>query len=473
MLFSSLTFILCFLPALLLVYFLIPIKNILARRYVLLIFSVLFYSAGEPLYVFAIIACIIFTWFLTGRFDRRNGRIAYVSSILINLLPFLFLKYYDFIADNICGILLTEHKMIGFLPLGISFYTFQMLSYIVDVYHGKVKRQKSPALLALYIFLFPQLIAGPIVRYAEIEKDLLNVERGGNLDSLKQGIERFIVGLGKKVLIANHVGHVADIALQTSSEQMNVGIMWLGALAFTMQIFFDFSGYSDMAIGLGRIFGFSFPENFDRPYCSLSITEFWRRWHMTLGQFFRDYVYIPLGGNRVSGKRWVLNIFIVWILTGFWHGASWNFAIWGLYYGILLLLEKSLLSSRVVRPYESRFVKLARWILTFLIVQLGWVVFYYDSFSLVELAQRLIIMFRFDSGWYSIRAIYPSITADIPWLVLSVIISTPCGGFLRKIIMNERLELAVVKDIVLLGVFVFSIIFIVGGSYNPFIYFRF
>ncbi len=474
MVFSSLTFLFIFLPVLLCAYFAIPHRYSKARNYVLLFFSILFYGAGEPVYVFVIFFCVLLTWILTRSIHRKT---IYILTIAINLLPFVVLKYFDFFMDNLTAgsAVETTGFRINYLPLGISFYTFQILTYIIDLRKGKVERQENVAFLTLYVFLFPQLIAGPIVRYAEIEANFKN-GGGGTWDSLRDGLGRFVIGLGKKVLVANQVGLIADTALRNSyngQTSLSAGIMWLGALAYTMQIYFDFSGYSDMAIGLGKMFGFTFPENFKEPYISTSIREFWRRWHITLSSFFRDYVYIPLGGNRVKRCRWISNILFVWMLTGLWHGASWNFVVWGLYYAVLLIIETILIGNR---PRESRIATIIRWFLTFTLIIIGWVIFYYDRESLSEIMHRIGIMFGLvSSDDVSVRMIIPKIAAKLPYLTVAILIVTPVGHAIKRRItsLSQIKLIGVVHDVAIILIFLMSIVSIIGSSYNPFIYFRF
>ncbi|MGN1133904.1 MAG: MBOAT family O-acyltransferase, partial [Oscillospiraceae bacterium] len=343
MLFSSITFLFAFLALVLILYFLVPRK---LKNPVLLLFSLVFYAWGEPIYILLMLASII-TAYITGIFadkKRKNaGRhtpiIALIIAVIWNIGLLLFFKYTDFFITNTNNIFNLDIKPLGLtLPIGISFYSFQTLSYVIDVYRGEVRAQKNIITLATYVSLFPQLIAGPIVRYQTIEDQL--TERHETLDKFAEGVKRFAIGLGKKVLLANTIGSLFDQISNTPQSQMSVLASWMGILAFTFQIYFDFSGYSDMAIGLGKMFGFEFLENFNYPYISKSITEFWRRWHISLSSWFRDYVYIPLGGNRKGKLRQCFNIMIVWSLTGFWHGANWNFLIWGMYFGVILLMEK-------------------------------------------------------------------------------------------------------------------------------------
>ena len=338
MLFSSIPFLYYFLAAVLIAYFLVPSG---AKNAVLLIYSLFFYGWGEPKYVLLMIGAIL-AFYGCGLAigcakTEKVKKVWLVVSVIIGVLLLTVFKYADFFIGSfaaVTGLSLPLLKLA--LPIGISFYTFQCMSYAVDVYRGNVPPQKNPISFGAYVALFPQLIAGPIVRYADIARELDN--RTTTWEDASDGIRRFLVGLGKKILLANQLGQLTEIF--RASGEKSVLFYWMYAVAFMMHIYFDFSGYSDMAIGLGRIFGFHFIENFNYPYLSKSVTEFWRRWHMSLGSWFRDYVYIPLGGNRVSKGRWVFNILVVWMLTGLWHGASWNFVLWGLMFAVLLLVEK-------------------------------------------------------------------------------------------------------------------------------------
>ena len=338
MVFSSLTFIFLFLPITLLLYFIIPKRFIKVKNIILLICSLIFYAWGEPKYISLMLLSIFVSWIfglLIEHFKDKKTlkRIIFSISIVTNLN--IILKN-DISLKNIA------------LPIGISFYTFQILSYIIDLYRGKIKVQKNFFNLALYISFFPQLIAGPIVRYETIEKQLL--KRNITLANVVNGLERFIIGLSKKTIIANYMAIICDTIFNSNQlTEYNSLVLLLGIVTYTFQIYFDFSGYSDMAIGLGKIFGFEFQENFNYPYMAKSITDFWRRWHISLTTFFREYIYIPLGGNRVSKKRWIINILIIWLLTGFWHGASWTFIAWGLYYFVILILERTVLKTFFLR----------------------------------------------------------------------------------------------------------------------------
>ncbi len=345
MVFSSITFLFAFLPAVLIVYYIAPKK---ARNLVLFLFSLVFYAWGEAVYIWLMLASTVVayvTGLLADRTKRKDSKLPFFSmlfAIVWNMGLLLFFKYTDFFINTANDAFGMHIKLFGFtLPIGISFYSFQTLSYVIDVYKGDVKSQKNFLTLGAYVALFPQLIAGPIVRYKDVEEQLM--QRSETVENFSQGVRRFAIGLGKKVILANNIGALFTLISKTEQSEMSVCAAWLGAFAYTFQIYFDFSGYSDMAIGLGKMFGFTFLENFNYPYIASSITDFWRRWHISLSSWFRDYVYIPLGGNRKGKLRQCVNIMIVWFLTGFWHGANWNFMIWGVYYGVLLLIEKFLL----------------------------------------------------------------------------------------------------------------------------------
>ena len=342
MVFSSTMFLFLFLPITLIIYYNPWIHGRKFRNYFLLLASLFFYAWGEPIFVFLMILSVWIGWYLGLKIEKQRNpflkKRILICGIVFHLSLLFIFKYLTFSMEQLGLLLNVDFSSVSIaLPIGISFFTFQLLSYLFDIYYGKANAQENVLSVGLYISLFPQLIAGPIVRYDLIENQIYN--RTENMIDFTDGMMRFIYGFGKKVLIANYVAQIAD-NIWTSSEPLSIGTAWLGALAYTLQIYFDFSGYSDMAIGLGRMFGFHFAENFNYPYISRSATEFWRRWHISLGSFFRDYVYIPLGGNRVSKKRWVWNLFIVWGLTGVWHGANWTFLFWGLFYFVILVFEK-------------------------------------------------------------------------------------------------------------------------------------
>ena len=467
MVFSSLSFIVLFLPALLLCYFVLPKKGH-ARQYVLLLFSLIFYGSGEPLYIFLILACVSATWLLSGRVTGKS-RGATVLALLVNIIPLLVTKYAGFAVRNVNAVFgLNLRFPAVVMPIGISFYTFQVITYIVDLYRGKIRQQKNIFLFALYIMFFPQLIAGPIVQYPEVEKQLESPDV--SWDRIRYGAGRFASGLGKKVLLANQAGYIASTILNSGADSLSTGMTWLCVAAYTVQIYFDFSGYSEMAIGLGAIFGFHFPENFNDPYTSLSVTDFWRRWHMTLGRFFREYVYIPLGGNRVRKARWVFNMLVVWMLTGLWHGASWNFIIWGLYYGLLIIAERTVF-ARVKLPGPLA------WILTMFLVVFGWAVFLCDGFSAKEMVTFLGGLFTAHAGSAKITVSSLRLWGYLPFLAVGFAVSTPAWSWLRNRVLPEQKKesrlYGILHDAFLVAVFLASLLFLIGSTYNPFIYFRF
>ena len=468
MLFSSLTFLLVFLPLTFIIYFLSKDKY---KNYVLLLVSLIFYSWGEPKYIILMIASIIFNYYfgiLIDKFKKRKNlkKLILVLSIIFNIGLLLVFKYLGFIFNNISNLFSLDLPMINImLPIGISFYTFQILSYVVDVYRKEVKVQKNIFTLATYITLFPQLIAGPIVRYQTVEKELN--ERTHSLEKVYNGIKRFIVGLGKKIIIANNMALLADAIFNYAIEYNYKGIpLIIGVLAYTFQIYFDFSGYSDMAIGLGKIFGFEFLENFNYPYISQSITDFWRRWHISLSSFFRDYVYIPLGGNRVKKYRWILNILIVWALTGLWHGASWNFMIWGLYFAIILLIEKLFL-SKILNKIPSIF----RWIYTFILINIGWIIFRTENFELMVYVFKNTFVINRETNLNFLTNYYHLLNYTL-YMIPAFIFSFPVIKMLNNKFKNNKIYLFI-EDMCLILIFGICILTLVKGSYNPFIYFRF
>ena len=467
MVFSSLSFLVVFLPVLAVLYFAVPAGWRNARQYLLLAFSLIFYGSGEPRYIFLIILCISLTWGLS-KYVNQHCRWALVSSVIINILPLIVTKYSGFILSNLCSLFQIEGITVPsiVMPIGISFYTFQVITYIVDLYSDRVPRQNNPLLFALYIMFFPQLIAGPIVQYSEVMNELERPDV--SWDNVKYGAGRFILGLGKKVLIANQAGYIASAVQSSDPSSLTTAMAWLCVVAYTIQIYFDFSGYSEMAIGLGSVFGFHFPENFTDPYTSVSISDFWRKWHITLGRFFREYVYIPLGGNRAGKLRWVLNILIVWTLTGLWHGASWNFVIWGLYYGVLIIIER-------MTGLGDKLPKAVSWLLTMFLVTLGWGIFMNDGIPLGEMFSFLGKLFFVSNGNIVSSATVASLRlwGYIPFLVLGIFISTPIWVSVRKRLDFIKPGSTVVGDIFLTGVLVLSLVFLLGGTYNPFIYFRF
>ena len=456
MLFSSVTFLFFFLPITLMLHQLLPWRW---KNHVLLAASVLFYASGEPVYIL-LLAFSAFVGWLHGLYmTRRPGhRGALVSAICWNLVFLLFFKYADFLTGSINSLLGTAIPALGLsLPIGISFYTFQNMSYVIDVYRGESKAEKNFASYATYLCLFPQLIAGPIVRYSDVARELR--ERSVDTAQFSRGVIRFLVGLGKKVLLANTIGVLAELTVPDGS----VLFSWLRAIAYTFQIYFDFAGYSDMAIGMGAMMGFQFPENFNYPYLSRSVAEFWRRWHMTLGGWFRDYVYIPLGGSRTSTMKWVRNVLIVWMLTGIWHGASWNFLLWGLYYGILLLVEKFFLGKYLKGKVLPR-------IYVMLLTILGFVLFHSATASeaLLEIGRM------FGLGGLPVvnaTALY-YLKSYAVLLVLCALGSTPLPKYLAGKIQAHK-AIVVLQPAMVLALLLLVTACLVDGSFNPFLYFRF
>ena len=456
MLFSSVTFLFFFLPITLMLHQLLPWRW---KNHVLLAASVVFYASGEPVYIL-LLAFSAFVGWLHGLYMTRHPghRGALVSAICWNLVFLLFFKYADFLTGSINSLLGTAIPALGLsLPIGISFYTFQNMSYVIDVYRGDSKAERNFASYATYLCLFPQLIAGPIVRYSDVARELQ--ERTVDTAQFSRGVIRFLVGLGKKVLLANSIGVLAELTVPDGS----VLFSWLRAIAYTFQIYFDFAGYSDMAIGMGAMMGFQFPENFNYPYLSRSVAEFWRRWHMTLGGWFRDYVYIPLGGSRTSTIKWVRNVLIVWMLTGIWHGASWNFLLWGLYYGILLLVEKFFLGKYLKGKVLPR-------IYVMLLTILGFVLFHSATASeaLLEISRM------FGLGGLPVvnaTALY-YLKSYAVLLVLCALGSTPLPKYLAGKIQAHK-AIVVLQPAMVLAVLLLVTACLVDGSFNPFLYFRF
>ena len=458
MVFSSLTFLFAFLPVSLLLYYVVPGKW---KDVVLFAVSLIFYAWGEPVYVFLMLYSIILNYRMGLAMEHHpeQKKQTMIFAVVLNLAMLGFFKYYGFVVENLNRILpftIPERELP--LPIGISFYTFQALSYILDLYWGRIRCQYNFVRFGAYITMFPQLIAGPIVRYNDIEEELDH--RKLSLAQAGQGAQIFLFGMGKKVLLANTIGSLHDTLAAAGS--LSTGSAWLSAIAYTLQIYFDFSGYSEMAIGLGKMLGFTFPKNFDYPYASTSVTEFWRRWHISLGTWFREYVYIPLGGNRVSVKRHIANIMIVWLLTGFWHGASWNFALWGVYYGVLLLFEKYFLNKQKWIPTW------VRRILTLFAVVIGWVIF--ASNGLSNIGQTLQAMFHGGSTvfWDQTASYY--LRTNWVLLAVGVIFSIPFVGRVRGWLMQQHRGVMAVFCVLL---FVASLACLITQNYNPFLYFRF
>ena len=459
MVFSSLFFLYIFLPVSLLLYFVMP--TLKWKNIILMILSLLFYAWGEPVWVLLLIFSALMDYvngLIIGRYRGQwQAKAALVASLVGNLGILCAFKYMRFFLDNL-GLLIGTHipGMEFALPIGISFYTFQTLSYTLDVYKDEVPVQKSFSDFLLFVSLFPQLIAGPILRYAEIDAQLR--DRRTTWDGFARGITRFCCGLGKKILIANYAGAVAERLLGGELSRLSGAEGWLGLLMFTFQIYFDFSGYSDMAIGLGHMFGFTYSENFRYPYAARSITDFWRRWHISLSSFFRDYVYIPLGGNR---KHQVLNLFVVWGLTGLWHGASWNFILWGLYFFALLLVEKFVLKG-VLEKIPAVF----SWLYAFFFACLGWVLFYFTD--LAQVGQMFKLLFGGASFWTVTTT--SLVVGNLPLLALCAVASAPLWSKLGRRAAEKLPALVLPYNLALLALCTLSLI---GESYNPFLYFRF
>ncbi|MDY5948455.1 MAG: MBOAT family O-acyltransferase [Oscillospiraceae bacterium] len=465
MLFSSITFIFIFLPTVLAVYYILPMR---AKNLWLLAASLFFYFYGEPKYLILMLAVIASSYvfgLITERAKGKARKAALSMSVIISLSFLIFFKYTDFFiltTNSLFGSSLDPLRLA--LPIGISFYTFQAISYNIDVYRGDTPAQKNIINLALYISLFPQLVAGPIVRYTDIARELKN--RRCTLDGFSCGARRFVIGLSKKVLFANTFGTLCETF--RASDDKSVLFFWIYAVAFTLQIYFDFSGYSDMAIGLGRMFGFSFPENFRYPFISKSVTEFWRRWHISLGSWFRDYVYIPMGGNRVSKPRFFFNILTVWFLTGFWHGADWNFIIWGLYFAALLLAEKS-----IPAKIKDKVPPIISHAYLMLVVVIGFVIFNADGIG--SAAADLAGMFSGKYPLYSETALYYLRSYLIP-LAIGAVGSTPIIKTAGEKLVSGRLgskAAVILEPVFILILLTAASAYLIDGSYNPFLYFRF
>ena len=467
MLFSSISFLYYFLPVVIILYFIAPTK---IKNLILLLVSLIFYFCGEPIYVFLMLGTILVAYIHALLIDKYRGtklsKVFLVSSIVITVSLLGFFKYTDFFIENINTVLGTSVALLKIaLPIGISFYTFQILSYVIDVYKGNAKVQKSFLNLATYVSLFPQLIAGPIVRYTSVEDDLEN--RKHTFQGFAEGATRFVIGLAKKILIANVLGELCqDFRL---CEDKTVLFYWLYAVAFSLHIYFDFSAYSDMAIGIGRMLGFKFPENFNYPYISKSITEFWRRWHMSLSTWFRDYIYIPLGGNRVGKFKLYRNILIVWLLTGFWHGAAWNFIVWGLFFAVFLMIEKAFL-GKILEKLPSI---ISRTYLLFLIV-ISFVIFNADGMT--QAIQDIGGMFGANGvALFNDLSIY-YLQSYLVIFIIAIIGATP---FVKNLVLklkenqSARKVINILEPVVIVLLLVICTAYLVDGSFNPFLYFRF
>lgn len=466
MVFSTPYFLFLYLPIVLLLYYITPLK---LRNLALLIVNLVFYGWGEPVYILIMFASIAIDYthgMLVTRCKAkgsiRGAKAAVASSVIFNLALLGVFKYWDFIAGSLASIGLDFMPKLGVsLPIGISFYTFQTMSYTIDVYRGDAKAQKNIVTFGTFVTLFPQLIAGPIIKYKDLGDQLEH--RDHTFEKFASGVQRFVVGLAKKVLLANAIGQLWDVYLATPGEQLTTLGAWLGVIAFAFQIYFDFSGYSDMAIGLGRMLGFEFLENFNYPYLSRSATEFWRRWHISLGSWFREYLYIPLGGNRVSKGRLVLNMLIVWAATGIWHGASWNFLLWGLFYCALLIFEKFWFSKVLD--------KAPRWVghvYGLFIILVGWAIFAVEDLG--ALGQYLKAMFGFGAGLYDASFLY-YLRNYLPILIIAAVASTPLVKNLWSRLNSKVWRVAL--PVLLCAGLILATAYLVDGTYNPFLYFRF
>jgi alginate O-acetyltransferase complex protein AlgI len=467
MLFSSISFLYYFLPTVLILYFIVPNKF---KNTVLLFSSLFFYFYGEPTYVLLMIVSAV-SGYLHGLWiekakARGGGKLPLASSIFFSLAGLLYFKYTDFFIQNANRLLNTQIPLLKLaLPIGISFYTFQILSYVIDVYRGDAKVQKNVLDFLTYVCLFPQLIAGPIVRYTTIEEELKS--RKHTLEGFSEGVRRFIIGLSKKVILANTLGELGTHF--SNATEKTVLFYWIMTVSFMLQVYFDFSGYSDMAIGLGRIFGFKFLENFNYPFISKSVSEFWRRWHISLGTWFRDYVYIPMGGNRVPVLRWFLNVFVVWFLTGFWHGAQWNFILWGLYFAVLLILEKY-----VFKAFLEKAPAIVQRVYTLFAVTVSFVLFNADS--LEESIRNLKGMFGLLNIPFSgIETVYYLRSYGIV-LLIAAIGATPLAAKAFRRLKEKKAGKYVMtfaEPVFLLAMMLLVTGHLVDGSFNPFLYFRF
>lgn len=462
MVFSSLSFLFYFLPTILFLYYILPKKFRYGRNFVLLIGSLFFYFVGEPKAIVVMLLSIFINYIggiAVNSGGEKQRKISLTIVVILNLTILFYYKYLMFIVGNLSKIFdfSVETKSI-YMPIGISFFTFQGMSYVFDVYMKNAEVKKNPLDIALYISLFPQLIAGPIVRYKTVADEIDG--RVETLDLFSTGVIRFIVGLSKKVLLANKFGIIADEIFKLNGNyNLSVPLSWFGVLMFALQIYYDFSGYSDMAIGLGKMFGFNFLENFDYPYISKSITEFWRRWHMSLGTWFRDYIYIPLGGNRVSVPRHVFNMFIVWFLTGFWHGASWNYIIWGLYFFVFLVIEKYVFGNKF-----EKVPKIFRHLYALIVILVGWVIFKEEnSFLLLKYLKAM-----FSVG---LKPTIGGVTYYLKEYYIEIFLGIIFSANILKAFEKGKKTIPAISIYFIL--LILSIVSLFSSSYNPFIYFRF
>ncbi|MBM6938762.1 MBOAT family protein [Pseudoflavonifractor phocaeensis] len=470
MIFSTIYFLFLYFPIVLILYYITPLKW---RNIPLFIVSLVFYGWGEPVYLFVMLASITINYLLglvVDRYKRRDddkgARMAVAASVVINLAILFFFKYWDFIAGSLEAVGLTFMPKLGLeLPIGISFYTFQTMSYTVDVYRGDGHCQRNPITFGTFVTLFPQLIAGPIIQYKDLDKQL--EKRTHSAEGFASGVQVFVIGMAKKVLLANNLGMLWDVYKATPVAELTTAGAWLGILAFSLQLYFDFSGYSDMAVGMGRMLGFSFMRNFNYPYISKSVTEFWRRWHISLGNWFRDYVYIPLGGNRVSKGRHLVNLLVVWALTGIWHGASWNFLFWGLYFAVLIIAEKFFLLR-----WLEKLPSFVQHLYTVFVVLVSWAIFAVEDFG--QMRGYLAAMFGFAGGGAMNASFGYYFRSYLPTLVLAILACVPLwNGLWQRLEEKKPVVLRVALPVLLLGGLLLCTSYLVDATYNPFLYFRF
>ena len=472
MIFSTIYFLFLYLPIVLFLYYITPLKW---RNVPLLIVSLIFYGWGEPVYLFVMLASITINYLLglvvercKQRDNDKGARIAVASSVVINLAILFFFKYWDFIAGSLEAVGLTFMPKLGLeLPIGISFYTFQTMSYTVDVYRGDGHCQRNFVTFGTFVTIFPQLIAGPIIQYKDLDRQL--EKRTHSPERFASGVQVFVVGMAKKVLLANNLGMLWDTYKAMPVDQLTTAGAWLGILAFSLQLYFDFSGYSDMAVGMGRMLGFEFMRNFNYPYISKSVTEFWRRWHISLGNWFRDYVYIPLGGNRVSKGRHLINLLVVWALTGIWHGASWNFMFWGLYFAVLIIIEKFFLLERL-----KKLPAFVQHVYALFVVLVSWAIFAVEDFG--QMRSYLAAMFGAGGGGLADPAFGYYLRSYLPTLVIGILAAVPVWSNLWRGLeerQSGRKALRVALPVLLMGGLLLCTAYLVDATYNPFLYFRF
>lgn len=468
MVFSSVVFLYIFLPIMLLIYFIVPKKF---KNAVMILASLIFFAWGEIRYIFIMLILAVMDFWCGNNINKNEGnkkvqKIYLAIDVGVNLLILFFFKYADFIISNINGITGLNIPLLNIpLPIGVSFNTFQSLSYIIDVYKGAVKCEKSFYNYLTYTTLFPQIIAGPIVRYETVDEELET--KNISVDNFTRGMKRFILGLGKKVLIANNVGAFWNMIETGSYQELTVVMSWVGIIAFALQIYFDFSGYSDMAIGLANIFGMDFDENFNFPYISKSITEFWRRWHITLGSWFRDYIYIPLGGNRKGFAKQIRNILIVWFLTGAWHGASWNFILWGLYFGVVLIIEKLILLKVL-----EKIPKIFSHLYSILLILVSWVIFAFED--LAKIGNYLATMFHTNNSLLVNNETLYYTKNYFMIIFIGIILATPIiKKVFEKMENKKNIFTNILTSIIYLSIFLLSTANLVSDTFNPFLYFRF